>query len=144
MESLQQELIHEGDVILKRRKGPAEILRQIALKLSDDLGAGGVRGRWLALHCALLAEQGQQSLQCFRIAPAKALLPTARPEKSIHDPAVQLTNLDMFVSKPPTEIGDCYDLPSDRVARVALFGDRSCISIEVFTQRPLAKAFNRA
>jgi hypothetical protein len=133
MESLQQELIHEGDVVLKRRKGPAEILRQIALKLSDDLGAGGVRRRWLAPHYALLAKQGQQALQCFRIAPAKALLPTTRPKKSIHDPAVQLTNLDMFVSQPPTEIGDCYNLPSDRVARVALFGDRGCISIEVFT-----------
>jgi len=144
MESLQQELIHEGYVVLKRRKGPAEILRQVALKLGDDPGAGGARSRWLALHCALLAKQGQQSLQCFRIAPAKALLPTTRPEKSIHDPAVQITNLDMFVSQPPTEIGDCYDLPSDRVARVALFSDRGCIGIEVFTQRPLAKAFNRA
>jgi hypothetical protein len=92
-----------------------------------------VRRRWLALHYALFAKQGQQSLQCFRIAPTKALLPTARPEKSIHDPAVQLTNLDMFVSQPTTEIGDRYDLPSDRVARVALFGDRSCIGIEVFT-----------
>ena len=143
MESLQQELIHEGDVVLKRRKGPAEILRQIALKLGDDLGASGLRGRWLALHCSLLAKQGQQSLKRLRIAPAKALLPTTRPQKSIHNPAVQITKLDMFVSQPPTEIGDCYDLPSDRVARVALFGDRGCIGIEVFTQRPLAKAFNR-
>jgi hypothetical protein len=143
MESLQQKLINEGDVALKRRKGPAEILRQIALKLGDDLGAGGLRERWRALHCALLAKQGQQSLQRFRIASAKALLPTTRPQKSIHDPAVQITKLDMFVSQPPTETGDCYDLPSDRVARVALFGDRGCIGIEVFTQRPLAKAFNR-
>src|ERR1039458_7306550 len=100
MESLQQELINEGDVVLKRRKGPAEILRQIALKLCDDLGAGGVRDRWLALHCALLAKQGQQSPQRFRIAPAKALLPTTRPQKSINDPAVQITKLDMFVSQP--------------------------------------------
>ena len=144
MESLQQELIHEGDVVLKRRKGPPEILRQVALELSDNLGAGRVRHRWLALHYALIAKQGQQSLQCFRIAPTKALLPTTRPEKSTHDPAVQITNLDMFVSQPPTEISNRHDLPSDRVARVALFGDRSCISIEVFTQRPLAKAFNRA
>jgi hypothetical protein len=98
MESLQQKLINEGDVVLKRRNGPAEILRQIALKLGDDLGAGGVRDRWLALHCALLAKQGQQSLQRFRIAPAKALLPTTRPQKSIHDPPVQITKLDMFVS----------------------------------------------
>ena len=72
-----------------------------------------------------------------------ALLTTTRPQESIHDPAVQITKLDMLFSQPPTEIGDCYDLPSDRVARVALFGDRGCIGIEVFTQRPLAKAFNR-
>jgi hypothetical protein len=102
-----------------------------------------VRDRWLALHCALLAKQGQQSPQRFRIALAKALLPTTRPQKSINDPAVQITKLDMFVSQPAAEIGDCHDLPSDRVARVALFGDRGCIGIEVFTQRPLAKAFNR-
>jgi hypothetical protein len=49
---------------------------------------------------------------------------------------------DMFVSQPPAEIGDCYDLPSDRVARVALFGDSGCVGIEVFTQRPLAKSFD--
>jgi len=143
MESLQQELIHEGDVVLKRRKGPAEILRQIALKLGDDLGAAGVQDRWLALHGPLLAKQGQHSVQRLRIAPAKALLATTKPQKSIHDPAVQITKLDMLVSQPPTEIGDCYDLPSDRVACVALFGDRGCIGIEVFTQRPLAKVFNR-
>jgi hypothetical protein len=95
------------------------------------------------LHCSFLAKQGQQSLPRFRIAPAKALLPPTRLQKSIHDPAIQITKLDMFESQPPTEIGDCYDLPSDRVARVALFGDRGCIGIEVFTQRPLAKAFNR-
>ena len=102
-----------------------------------------MRDRWLALHCALIAKQGQHSLQRFRIASAKALLPKTRPQKSIHDPAVQITKLDMFVSEPPTEIGDCYDLPSDRVARITLFCDRGCIGIEVFTQRPLAKAFNR-
>ena len=143
MESLQQELIHEGDVVLKRRKGPAEILRQIALKLVDDLGAGGVRDRRLALHCAFIAKQGQHSVQRLRIAPTKALLATTKPQKSIHDPTVQITKLDMLVSQPATEIGDCYDLPSDRVACVALFGDSGCIGIEVSTQRPLAKAFNR-
>ena len=96
-------------------------------------------------HFTAPFSQSRVSSRCnvFGSPPAKALLPTTRPQKSIHDPAVQIMNLDMFLSQPPTEIGDCYDLPSDRVARVALFGDRGCIGIEVFTQRPLAKAFNR-
>jgi hypothetical protein len=101
-----------------------------------------VRNHWLALHRAHLAKHGQHSLQRFRIAPTKALLATTKPQKSIHNPAVQIMKLDMFVSQPPAEIGDCYDLPSDRVARVALFGDSGCIGIEVFTQRPLAKSFD--
>jgi hypothetical protein len=53
-------------------------------------------------------------LQRFRIASAKALLPTTRPQKSIHDPDRPNHEADMFVSEPPTEIGDCYDLPSDQ------------------------------
>ena len=101
-----------------------------------------MRDRWLALHCALIAKQGQHSLQRFRIAPTEALPPTTKPQKSTHNPAIQIMKFDMFVSQPPAEIGDCYDLPSDRVARVALFGDSGCVGIEVFTQRPLAKSFD--
>ena len=87
MESLQQELLNEGDVVRKRRKGPAEILRQIALKLSDDLGAGGVR-RPLAGHFTTPFSQSMVSSRCnvFGSPPAKALLPATRPQKSIHDP----------------------------------------------------------
>ena len=101
-----------------------------------------MRDRWLALRYSLIAKQGQHSLQRFRIAPTEALLPTTKPQKPIHNPAVQIMKFEMFVSQPPAEIGDGYDLPPDRVARVALFGDSGCIGIEVFTQRPLAKSFD--
>jgi len=97
----------------------------------------------MALRCVLLAKKGQQSLLRFRIARAKALPPAAKPQKSIQDPAVQIVELNTFVFQPPAEIGDCHDLSSDRMARITQFGDRGCIGIEVFTQRPLAKALNR-
>ena len=96
------------------------------------------------LHNAFLAKHGQQSLQRFRIASADPLLPAAKPQESIHHLAVQSLDIDMFLLQPSTEIGDYDDLLSDRVRAIALFGHSGRIGVEVFTQRPLAKPFNRA
>ena len=96
-------------------------------------------------HDAFLAKHGQQSLQRFRIASANPLLPTAISQKSIHD--IWLSRAwtsNVFLLQPPAEIGDCDDLLSDRVVRIALFGYSGRIGVEVFTQRPLAEPFNRA
>ena len=95
------------------------------------------------LHNAYLAKHGQQPLQRFRIASANPLLPTAKPQKSIHNLAVQSLDIDVFLFQPPAEIGDYDDLLSDRVVSIALFGDSGRIGVEVFTQRPLAQSFNR-
>jgi hypothetical protein len=65
-------------------------------------------------------------------------------EESINDLVIQSLNRNLFVLQPAAEIGDGDDLPSDRVVRIALFGDSGCVRIEVFTQRTLAKPFNRA
>jgi hypothetical protein len=67
--------------------------------------------------------------QRFRLASADPLLPTAKSQVSIHNLA---------------EIGNYYDLLSDRVVSIALFGNRGRIDIEVFIQRPLSQPFNRA
>jgi hypothetical protein len=44
----------------------------------------------------------------------------------LHEPfhglVIQILQRDMFLLKPSTEIGDHYDLNSDRVPRVALLG----------------------
>jgi hypothetical protein len=95
-------------------------------------------------HNSFLAKHSQQSLQRFRIAFAKPLLPTAKMQKSIHNLAVQSLDINLFLHQPPAEIGDYDDLPSDRVGRISLFGYTGRIGVEVFTQRPQAQSFNRA
>jgi len=65
-------------------------------------------------------------------------------QESINDLVVQSPNRNLFVLQPAAEIGDGDDLPSDRVVRIALFGDSGCVRVEVFAQRTLAKPFNRA
>jgi hypothetical protein len=65
-------------------------------------------------------------------------------QESINDLVVQSPNRNLFVLQPAAEIGDGDDLPSDRVVRIALFGDSGCVCFEVFAQRALAKPFNRA
>ena len=49
-----------------------------------------------------------------------------------------------FCFQPAAEIGNYYDLLSDRVVSIALFGNSGRIGVEVFIQRPLAQPFNRA
>lgn len=98
----------------------------------------------MLFHDALLAKHGQQSLQRFRFASADPLLPTAKPQVSLHNVAVQVPGIDMFLYQPAAEIGNYYDLLSDGVESIALFGNSGRISIEVFAQRPLAQSFNGA
>ena len=98
----------------------------------------------MRLHNACLAKHGQQSLQRLRIASANPLLPTTKSQESIHNLAVQSLDIDLFLLQPSAEIGDHDDLLSDRVVSIALFGYSGRIGVEVFTQRPLAKSFNRA
>jgi hypothetical protein len=57
---------------------------------------------------------------------------------------VQSLDGDVFMLQPPTEVGDTNDLPTDRMLSVALFGHSGGVRIQVFTQWPLAKPFNRA
>ena len=64
-------------------------------------------------------------------------------QESINDLVVQSPNRNLFVLQPAAEIGDGDDLTSDRVVRITLFGDSSCVLVEVFAQRALAKPFNR-
>jgi len=71
-------------------------------------------------------------------------LSTAKAEESIHDLVVQSLNLDVFVLQPEAEIGDGYDLPSDRVVSIALFGNSGRVGVEVFAQSTLAKPFKGA
>jgi hypothetical protein len=71
-------------------------------------------------------------------------LPTPKAQKSIHNLLVQSRNLNMFVLEPPAEIGDCDDLPPDRVMSIALFGNSGRVGVEVFAQWTLAKPFNCA
>jgi hypothetical protein len=72
------------------------------------------------------------------------LLPTAKAQKSIHNLVVQSLDINPLLLQPPAEIGDHDDLPSDRLAPIALCGHGGCIGVKMFTQRPLAKPFNRA
>jgi len=95
-------------------------------------------------HDAFLAEHDQQSLQRFRLASADPLLPTTKSQESIHNLAMQSLNIDVFLFQPAAEISNYYNLLPDRVVSIALFGNSGRIGIEVFTQRPLAKSFNRA
>jgi hypothetical protein len=74
------------------------------------------------IHNAYLAKHRHHSRQCFRIASANPLLSTTKPQKSIHNLAVQSLDIDVFTLQPSAEISDCDDLPPDRVVRVALFG----------------------
>jgi hypothetical protein len=48
------------------------------------------------LHNAYLAKHGHHSRQCFRIASANLLLPTTKPQKSIHNLVVQSLDIDVF------------------------------------------------
>ena len=83
-------------------------------------------------------------VQRFRIASANSLLPPPKSQESIHNLAIQILDIDMFLLQPPTEIGDYDDLLSDRVLTIALFGYAGRIGVEVFTQGTLAQSFNRA
>jgi hypothetical protein len=107
-------------------------------ELIGNPGTGVVRGRWLQLHNAYLAKHGEHPLQRFRIASADSLLPSSKPQEPGHYLAIQILDIDMFLFKPPTEIGDYDDLLSDRVLAIALFGHAGRIGVEVFTQRTLA------
>jgi hypothetical protein len=89
-----------------------------------------------------LAKHGQQSLQRLRVASTNSLLPTAQSQKSIHNPAVQSLDINLFPLQPPAEIGDYDNLLSERVVCIALFGYPGRIRVEVFTQRPLAEPFH--
>lgn len=96
------------------------------------------------LHDAFLAKHGQHPIRRFRVAPTNALLSTPKAQESIHALVIQSVNLDVFTLQPPAEISDCDDLPSDRVVRIALFGDSGRVGVEVFAQWTLAKPFNGA
>jgi len=82
-------------------------------------------------------------VQRFRIASAYPLLPSSKPQEPGHYLAIQILDIDVFLFKPPTEIGDYDDLLSDRALTIALFGDTGRIGVEVLTQGPLAQSFNR-
>ena len=73
-------------------------------------------------HSSCLAKPGQESAQYASIAAADSIVPFVMPDESIHHLAIQILELDMFVLKPSTEIGDHHDLISDRVPRIALLG----------------------
>jgi hypothetical protein len=72
------------------------------------------------------------------------MLPTAKSQKSIQNLAVQSPDSNLFLLQPSAEVGDHDDLLSDRMMSIALFRYSARIDVEVFTQRPLAKSFNRA
>jgi hypothetical protein len=115
------------------------------VKRSGDLGAGVVHDwRLTRLHNAFQAKHGQHPTQRFRVASPNTLLSATKAQESIHDVVVQHLYFDVFVLQPPAEIGDGDDLPSDRVASIALFGDSGRVSVEVFAQRTLANPFNGA
>jgi hypothetical protein len=145
VKSLGQELLRNGHVVEQRCCGQAAFLQQVAPELVADPRSGIVRDRLLVLfHDALLAKHGQQPLQRFRFASADPLLPTAKPQVLLHNVAVQVPDIEMFLFQPAAEIGNYYDLLSDRVVSIALFGNSGCIGIEVFAQRPFAQSFNGA
>ena len=72
------------------------------------------------------------------------LLPTAKAQESIHNLAVQMPDINLFLLQPTAEIGDHDNLLSDRVVTIALCGHNGRTGVEVFAQRPLAQSFNRA
>jgi hypothetical protein len=53
------------------------------------------------------------------------------PQESIHYLVVQISDLEVFLLKPLTEIGDHHDLSSDRVPRIALlsYGGSVCVKV---------------
>jgi len=59
-------------------------------------------------------------IQYARVALAFFILLLTMPQESNHHLAVQIANLEVFVLKPSTKIGDHHHLSSDRVPRVAL------------------------
>jgi hypothetical protein len=145
VKSLSQELLRNGYVVEQRGWGQAAFLQQVTPELVGDPRPDIVSARLLVLfHNAFLAKHGQQPRQCLRIASADPLMPTAKSQKSIHNLAVQGLDIDVFLFQPAAEIGNDYDLLSDRVVRIALSGNGGRIAIEVFTQRSLAQPFNRA
>jgi hypothetical protein len=82
-------------------------------------------------------------VQRFRVASADSLLPPPESQEPAHYLAIQILDIDMFLFKPPTEIGDYDDLLSDGALMVALFGHVGRIGVEVLTQGALAQSFNR-
>ena len=143
VKSLGQELLRDGQVVEQRGWGQAAFLQQVAPELVDDPPPGVVCDRLLVLfHNASLVKHGQQSRQRFRLASADPLLPTAKSQVSIHNLATQCLDIDVILCQPAAEIGNYYDLLSDRVVSIALFGNSGRIGIEVFIQRPLAEPFN--
>jgi len=114
------------------------------LKLKNSSPAV-VRDRQLVrLYNAYLAKHGQQPMQRFRITSTESLLPPSKPQEPTPCLAIQVLDVDLFLLKPPTEIGYCADLLPDRTETIALFGNASRIGVEVLTQRPLAQSFNGA
>jgi hypothetical protein len=69
-----------------------------------------------------VAKPCQESAQYACIAAANPIVPFVMLHESIHHLAIQISEPDMLVLKPPTEIGDHHDLISDRVSRKALLG----------------------
>jgi hypothetical protein len=111
--------------------------------LVDHFGTGAAVLDRL-LHDAFFAKHGQQSSQRFRIASADSVLPAPKLQETIHHHAVQIADLNLFLLKPPAEIGDYDDLSSDRVASVTLVRQTGCKCIEIFVQRSLAEPFYRS
>src|SRR6266700_342879 len=91
-----------------------------------------------------LTKPGQESTQYASIASEDSVLPLVMLQESIHHLAIQILERDVFVLKPPTEIGDHHNLSSDRVPRIALLGYSGSVSVKVHAQRPMAQPFNRA
>ena len=115
------------------------------MKFGGYLETGASRNcRRALLHDAFLAKHGQHPIQRFRVTSTNALLSTLISQESINDLVVQSPDRNLFVLQPAAEIGDGDDLPADRLVSIALFGDSGRVGVEVFAQRTLAKAFNRA
>jgi len=142
--SFGEELVNEGHVVLQRRLGQLPFLEQVTPELMGHVLPRVHYRRFLALlHSSSLAKPGEESTQYASMAAADSLLPLLLQE-SIHHFTIQFLELDMFLLKPSTEIGDHHDLSLDRVPRIALLGDSGSVSVKVLRQRPLAQPFNRA
>jgi hypothetical protein len=98
----------------------------------------------LLLHSSRLGKPNQESTQDASVATEDSILALVMLHESIHHGAIQILERDMFVLKPPTEIGDHHDLGSDRVSHISLLGYSASVSVKVHAQRPLAEPFNRA